>query len=344
MKKNASLIVPSILILSSAAYAAGYLDRLRGIDQAVICMAVWFAPAIVVVLFALGAFLYSTGNPTNRTLGKSYMLNSLAGLFISAAFMGLAFALVPSLKIDTCLGETEKTCVGAGGQCGCDPGKVCKTGSRVSDVTDCPDTCCRLCETPEKTCEEYGNVCGDCPSGKKCVESSAPGCDAGKKCCECVDETCEDKNYVCGCPDGQECEQEKPELSCDSGKTCCAKCKECCKNPVTVSACAACMDPSNALCFASNCWVPACKNCHDIPGCHYTAGPVGAGADQHFWWDRCSSCCSGSYPAKSCDKYLTKEACEENPCQISKGGCVKTGCKWTCGNSFDTSNTCCSPA
>jgi hypothetical protein len=345
MKKKPSLIVPILLILSSAAYAAGYLDRLRGIDQGVLCLVVWFAPAIVVILFSLGGFLYSTGDQANRTLGKSYMLNSLAGLFLSVALIGMAFALVPTLKIDKCLGEAEKTCVSMGGKCGCGDGQVCKTGARVSDVSDCPDTCCKLCEAKpvEVTCESKGYTCGECPTGKSCVESSTPGCEEGKRCCECVDETCQDKNYVCGCPDGQECEQEKPELGgCDSGKTCCAKCKpKCCLAPVAQSKCADCENPSNALCFASNCntWPLPCKNCHDIAGCHYTGSWRGGSS----WWWRCMSCCSGDYKADSCEKYVTKPACEENPCQVSKGGCVQTSCKWTC-DAGDEKSGCCSAA
>jgi hypothetical protein len=355
MKKNHSLIIPILLLLSSAAYAIGYLDKLRGIDQGILCLVVWFAPAVVVVLFSMGAFLYASGDPANRILGKNYMQNSLAGLFISILLMGLAFALVPALKIETCLGVTvpEKKCADAKGQCGCPPNQVCKSGSLFSGVDDCPTTCCKECVPKEKTCTELGYRCGGCPAGKVCKPSAALGCDSGQKCCECVDEKCTDKNYVCGCPDGQVCESEKPELvGCEStGKTCCAKCIECCKTPVETSTCTQCMEKyqSNLLCYASNCkdhvWPsPWCMNCHDIPGCHYTGGPIDPGPDQPFWWGRCYSCCSGAYPAKSCDKYLTKEACEENPCQVSKGGCVVTGCKWSCKNTFDSSNTCCSPA
>lgn len=315
MERKHIALLFALLSLSPRVCAAGYLDRLAGIDQAVLCMVVWFAPAVAVILFALGAFLYSTANPTNRTYGKSYMLNSLAGLFITIAFVGLAVALVPKLSIDKCLGQAEKTCASAGGRCGCPDGQVCKEGSRVSDVSDCPDTCCRICEA--ETVEE---------------------------------ETCEGKGYVCGCPEGWECERELPELKgCKDGKTCCAKCKEkpkeCCKDPVLQEDCSQCVNPSNVLCSASGCWVPGCKNCHDISGCHYTGGPVTPGEDQHFWWDRCSSCCLGRYPVKSCDKYITRQACEENPCHVSKGGCVETGCKWTCpGRDFDTGNTCCSAA
>ena len=203
MKKHNSLIVPILLILSSAAYAAGYLDRLRGIDQSVLCVVVWFAPATVVVLFALGGFLYSTGNLTNRTLGKSYMQNSLAGLFLVVAFIGLAFAMVPSLKIDPCLGESpaEKKCADkAGWSCGCPDGKVCEAGSAISDATDCASsTCC------------------------KCVDKSP------------VAKRCIDQSYTCGCTDPQICKEEDASIiGCEgTGKNCCKKCEA----PITLEKC-----------------------------------------------------------------------------------------------------------
>lgn len=312
MKKKASLITVILFALASFSYAAGYLERLRGIDQTILCFVVWFAPALAVMLFALGGFLYSTGNPTNRGSGKTLMLNSIAGLFLVVAFLGLAVALVPDLKIDTCINgppqQEKKTCADAGGQCGCPDGKVCEAGSEVTGVADCAsDTCC-----------------------KKCVDETVP------------EKTCTEQGYSCGCPDGQECADEASGITgCDAAKTCCKKCEDipCCQNPVSQSACSQCENPSNALCFASNCALPYCKNCHDVAGCHY----VGEWSGGASWWWRCMSCCSGDYKADSCEKYVTKPSCEENPCQVSKGGCVKTGCKWSCADG-DQKSGCCSPA
>jgi hypothetical protein len=351
MKKK-HLHIPFILLaLSSLASAQGYIERLRGIDQSVVCLIMWFAPAIVVVLFALGGFLYSTGNPTNRSLGKSYMLNSFAGLFLVLAFLAISFALVPTLTVDKCLGEAEKkekTCESAGGKCACPAGQVCKSGScpiphiigqvigpdgkecspELSDVSDCPDTCCKACAVPEKTCQEYGNVCGDCPTGKKCMESAAPGCDSGVKCCECVDEeTCETSGLTCGCDTaaGEVCQ---PGTEKENVGTC----AKCCK----------CIKPCSGT-FGTNCCtsqyglLAPCSvgDCHDDPGCHYFYRPA---KDVQT----CHSCCS-STPVKTCDEYLGQSACELNPCAISKGGWVPTDCVWTTCDLGATSIPCCLP-
>lgn len=333
MKRNTLLASSVLLALSSFASAAGYLGRLTGIDQGVICMAVWFASPVVVILFSMGAFLYATGEPTNRTLGKNYMLNAFAGLLLTATFLGISFALLPTLTLDKCLGEAEKTCESAGGKCGCSSDEVCKEGSRVTDVSDCPDTCCKMCVTSEKTCAENGYRCGECPDGKKCDEKEGI-CDGGEKCCDCVDKTCTDSNYNCGCPDGWECEEEKPELpGCDAGETCCAKCKQlCCVDPSFSSyACANCMVPILERCIARESDVlPGFIACHGIPGCHY----LGIG------YNRCGACCSGDNPVNECTAYQSSEACEDNPCQISQGGCVKTKCKWVC-SLWDTTRPCC---
>jgi hypothetical protein len=328
------LHIAFILALSSLAFAQGYMERLRGIDQSIVCVVLWFAPAIVVVLFALGGFLYSTGNLTNRSLGKSYMLNSLAGLFLVVAFLGIAFVLVPTLTVDKCLGEAEKkekTCESAGGKCGCDSGKVCKSGSQVSDVTDCPTTCCKECVAPEKKCEEYtGYVCGDCPAGKKCFESSAPGCESGKKCCDCQDEeTCEGLGLTCGCDTaaGEICQ---PGTEKENVGTC----AKCCK----------CIKPCSSSTFGTNCCkgstglINPCsvEECHADSGCHYFYRPA---LDQQT----CHSCCS-SDPVKTCDGYLGEAACTLNPCALSKGGWVPTDCTWTTCDLGATSIPCCIPA
>jgi hypothetical protein len=331
MKKKISLFILVLLFLSSAASAAGYLDRLRGIDQGVVCMVLWFAPAIVLILFALGAFLYSTGNPANRTLGKDYMLNSFAGLVIVVAFLGLAFALVPTLQMDKCMGDavTEKNCADVGGQCGCPDGQVCASGGRIADATPCPDTCCNNCITPEKTCTEYGYTCGDCPAGKKCKESAAPGCDPGQKCCECVEEeTCETFGLTCGCDTaaGEICQggTEKENVGT------CAKCCKCIKP---------CSGTFGTGCCSSQYGLGAPCNvgdCHSYPGCHYYYRPA---KDMQT----CHSCCS-SDPVKTCDQYLGEAACTSNPCALSKGGWVPTDCAWTTCDLGATSIPCCIPA
>jgi len=285
MKKHTSLIVPILLILSSIAYAAGYLDRLRGIDQSVLCVVVWFAPATVVVLFALGGFLYSTGNLTNRTLGKSYMQNSLAGLFLVVAFIGLAFALVPSLKIDPCLGEAtpEKKCVDAGGQCGCDAGKVCEAGSAISDVTDCASsTCCKCVDKPpvETRCIDQGYSCG-CTDPQICKDEDASiiGCEGtGKNCCK----KCEAPplpQVPCGGPCCQPplgCSQDKCEVDCSQSLG--GKCYYRHENSIIGTVVGYCQDCStiNGDCgkYLSNTDGDACKeNFCGVPGgCEWTGG------------------------------------------------------------------------
>ena len=326
MKKHNSLIVPILFILSSAAYAAGYLDRLRGIDQSVLCVVVWFAPAIVVVLFALGGFLYSTGNLTNRTLGKSYMLNSLAGLFLAVAFIGLAFALVPSLKIDPCLGEApaEKKCTDKSGwSCGCPAGKECEAGSALSDATDCASsTCCKCVDkaVPGETCQSKNYVCGDCPTGKTCVESTAPGCEAGKRCCDCQDEeTCQSKGYLCGCTAPQICKEEDASLiGCKaSGKNCCKKCEAPPLPPVPCGG-PCCQPPLG--CSQDKCEV----GCSQSLGgkCYYRHENSIIGTVVGY----CQDC---STINGDCGKYLSNtdgDSCKENFCGV-QGGCEWTGGK-----------------
>jgi len=287
-------------------------------------MITWFAPAVVIVLFSAGAFLYATGDPATRNTGKNHMLNSLAGLFLVIVFLGMALALVPDLTIDKCLGESEKTCESIGGKCGC-PAGTCKEGSLVTDVSDCPDTCCRMCEAAEKTCTEYGYVCGDCPSGKKCVESKAPGCESGIKCCECVEEeTCEGFGLTCGCASGELCVPgtEKEDVG---------NCAKCCR----------CIKPCSSDTFGTKCCVgPSglvmqCKaeECHANEGCHYYWRPA-------LSYETCHSCCAPK-PIKTCDQYLSEESCTLNPCALSKGGWVETACFWTECDIGATTIPCC---
>ena len=322
MKKKAALIASIMPALASFTYAAGYLERLRGIDQAIICFIVWFTPALVVVIFALGAFLYSTGNPTNRSWGKSLMMNSLAGLLIVVAFLGISVALVPDLKIDTCInGPQEKKCADAGGQCGCPAGQVCESGSVITDVTDCGSAnCCKKCVTPEKTCTEYGFVCGDCPAGQKCVISAASGCDAGKKCCQCVaEETCESLGLTCGCNADEVCIPGTEKENVGS----CAKCCKC-VNPCAGTFGQTCHDCDFPIGVASPC---SADNCFGRSGCYFLSG---FDSNNHGYL-HCISCCSDSWGTiKKCEDYHTAEDCTDNsPCSIARGGWVPTDCVWT---------------
>ena len=95
----------AFVFLSSLSYcvSADYLDSVRELDLRLICVIVWFAPPIVVLLFVLGGVLFSTGSPDNRLTGKNLMMNALLGFFLVLAFLVISKVLVPALDVAACL-------------------------------------------------------------------------------------------------------------------------------------------------------------------------------------------------------------------------------------------------
>ena len=102
------------VVLSLQVYAAGYLDMMRELDLRLICVVVWFAPPIVVLLFVLGGFLFSAGSPENRMTGKNLMMNALVGLLLVLAFLLISMLLVPKLDVGACFSGNGAVSVSPG--------------------------------------------------------------------------------------------------------------------------------------------------------------------------------------------------------------------------------------
>lgn len=102
------LLLLSFLILCiSYSASADYLDSIREMDLRLLCLIVWFAPPVIVLLFTVGGLLFATGVPENRVLGRNMMLNALIGFIIVVGFLMVAQVVVPSIDIESCFsGET----------------------------------------------------------------------------------------------------------------------------------------------------------------------------------------------------------------------------------------------
>lgn len=104
MKINTTILV-AILLLASAA-SADYLQSIRQMDQRLVCVIAWFAPAVIVFLFVSGAFLLVTGSPANRVMGKSLMMNAVIGTILVVGFITLSVFVVPGLDVGACYAGT----------------------------------------------------------------------------------------------------------------------------------------------------------------------------------------------------------------------------------------------
>ena len=102
-KNKCLLLAVGLMCLASMA-SADYLQRIRDLDQRLICVVMWFAPAIIVLLFVAGAVLLVTGSPANRVIGKSLMMNAILGMFLVMAFLALSAMLMQSLDLAACYG------------------------------------------------------------------------------------------------------------------------------------------------------------------------------------------------------------------------------------------------
>jgi hypothetical protein len=92
-----------LILLPVRVYAAGYLDQMRELDLRLLCVIVWFAPSIVVLLFALGGLLFAAGSAENRAVGKNLMVSALLGLLLVIAFLLISWVLVPEMDLAACL-------------------------------------------------------------------------------------------------------------------------------------------------------------------------------------------------------------------------------------------------
>jgi hypothetical protein len=102
MKTKDAIITLTLLLALSTVANAGYLDQLRDIDQSIVCVVAWFAPAAAALLFLVGGVLYATGSPENRVMGRTLLLDAVFGLILVVAFIMLSMMLVPKLDIGAC--------------------------------------------------------------------------------------------------------------------------------------------------------------------------------------------------------------------------------------------------
>jgi hypothetical protein len=102
MKTTKAILTMVMILALSPAVHAGYLDQLRDIDQSIVCVVAWFAPAAAALLFLVGGALYATGSPENRVMGRTLLFDAVLGLILVVAFIMLSTMLVPKLDIGAC--------------------------------------------------------------------------------------------------------------------------------------------------------------------------------------------------------------------------------------------------
>lgn len=101
MEKNLLIVSLALLYLAGTA-AAEYVGLLRELDQRLICVVVWFAPAVIALFIVGGGLLIATGSPANRIIGKNMIQNAVIGLMLVMVFLFLSVLLVPEISLDLC--------------------------------------------------------------------------------------------------------------------------------------------------------------------------------------------------------------------------------------------------
>lgn len=99
---NFFLALLAVFFLVSDVSAVDYLERLRELDQALICLVVWFTPLVVVIMFVVAGFLYLSGEEGNRVLAKNLIMNAVIGFLLVFVLVFISMALLSSISIDKC--------------------------------------------------------------------------------------------------------------------------------------------------------------------------------------------------------------------------------------------------
>lgn len=97
-----------LLFLSPLVSASVYLEILRELDIRVICLLVWLAPLITLLLLVIGGFRFIISEaPEKRDEARGMIYNAIVGFILVFAFILLA-GFIGNLNLTRCLGELGK--------------------------------------------------------------------------------------------------------------------------------------------------------------------------------------------------------------------------------------------
>jgi uncharacterized membrane-anchored protein len=99
-------IMPAAVLIALAANVAAidFLERLRHLDQDLLCTIIIFVPGVLVMFLMAAGLIYIMGDEGHRATAKGMIRNAILGLLLVVIFVMMSLALVPTITLDNCFG------------------------------------------------------------------------------------------------------------------------------------------------------------------------------------------------------------------------------------------------
>jgi NADH:ubiquinone oxidoreductase subunit 6 (subunit J) len=101
------IILPSALLFALATNVAAldFLERLRHLDQDLLCTIIIFVPGVLVLFLLIAGLIYIMGDEGHRATAKGMIRNAILGILLVVVFIMMSLALtMGTISLDNCWG------------------------------------------------------------------------------------------------------------------------------------------------------------------------------------------------------------------------------------------------